>query len=273
MSSQLIIERSEAKKFGLLRYFTGKPCGNGHVAERLVSTKGCLDCHNLRSGRINKERYRRAKASGICDRCGAAADPGRTKCSNCRASMKTDAADRRNKRRQDGLCIVCGFVAPIVGADYCEGCKIKNAAAHNTLRAARFASDPGLCRTCAIRPAIKGRSYCAQCNDKNLEHRRQFRLEVLAVYGGKCQCCGEKEPDFLTIDHVNGRVDVGGNRDIRTGYGLYLWIKRQGYPADYQVLCWNCNCAKGKYGSCPHARKLGQPSGYVAGPPKKGLAQ
>jgi hypothetical protein len=26
------------------KYFTGKPCKRGHVAERLVSTRGCVEC-------------------------------------------------------------------------------------------------------------------------------------------------------------------------------------------------------------------------------------
>lgn len=41
-----IIKRSEAKTAGLLRYFTGKSCNGGHVAERLVSNGVCLTCHS-----------------------------------------------------------------------------------------------------------------------------------------------------------------------------------------------------------------------------------
>lgn len=39
-----IICRSEAIAGGLARYFTGKPCKHGHVAERLVSNMGCMQC-------------------------------------------------------------------------------------------------------------------------------------------------------------------------------------------------------------------------------------
>lgn len=38
------IGRKEAIALGLKRYFTGKPCKNGHTAERLVSNMGCLEC-------------------------------------------------------------------------------------------------------------------------------------------------------------------------------------------------------------------------------------
>jgi len=40
-----IISRKEAKERGLKRYFTGKPCKNGHVSERYVGS-GCVECYN-----------------------------------------------------------------------------------------------------------------------------------------------------------------------------------------------------------------------------------
>ena len=39
-----IITRQEAKEKGLSRYFTGKACIHGHVAERNTKTKICVDC-------------------------------------------------------------------------------------------------------------------------------------------------------------------------------------------------------------------------------------
>jgi hypothetical protein len=36
-----VISRKKAKERGLLRYYTGTPCLNGHLAERLVSTCHC----------------------------------------------------------------------------------------------------------------------------------------------------------------------------------------------------------------------------------------
>lgn len=35
---------SEAVKRGAQRYFTGKPCANGHIAERYTSTRSCCAC-------------------------------------------------------------------------------------------------------------------------------------------------------------------------------------------------------------------------------------
>lgn len=90
----------------------------------------------------------------------------------------------------------------------------------------------------------------------NAKHRRSvIRLEMIMAYGGKCVCCGESEPQFLSIDHING----GGKqeRDALFGvFGLVAHLKRQGWPkGSHQLLCHNCNSAKGFYGECPHARK------------------
>ena len=44
-----IIGRDEARALGLKRFFTGKPCRRGHVAERGVSNLECMECSRGRS--------------------------------------------------------------------------------------------------------------------------------------------------------------------------------------------------------------------------------
>jgi len=38
------ITRKEALKLGQRLFFTGKPCKNGHIAERITTTYRCVDC-------------------------------------------------------------------------------------------------------------------------------------------------------------------------------------------------------------------------------------
>lgn len=38
-------KREEAMLAGHKRYFNGKPCKNGHIAERLTSCARCIECH------------------------------------------------------------------------------------------------------------------------------------------------------------------------------------------------------------------------------------
>jgi hypothetical protein len=86
-------------------------------------------------------------------------------------------------------------------------------------------------------------------------NRRRMRLAVFAAYGGKCECCGEDTYEFLTIDHINGggrrhREEIGGS-----GSSIYSWLRRNNFPAGFQILCMNCNFAAGKFGGCPHTAK------------------
>lgn len=47
-----IISRKEAIERGLKRYFTGKPCKRGHVAQRIISSWYCLECRAEKTGKI-----------------------------------------------------------------------------------------------------------------------------------------------------------------------------------------------------------------------------
>ena len=93
-----------------------------------------------------------------------------------------------------------------------------------------------------------------------LAWRQKLRREALMAYGGaRCVCCGEITLEFLGIDHIDG----GGSKHFDPQYGgkkklgsvgLYRWLKAHNYPSGYQVLCHNCNLAKGFYGICPHQK-------------------
>lgn len=39
-----LISKADARKRGLKRYFTGRACPMGHVAEHYVSNGGCVEC-------------------------------------------------------------------------------------------------------------------------------------------------------------------------------------------------------------------------------------
>lgn len=82
--------------------------------------------------------------------------------------------------------------------------------------------------------------------------RINLRLDVLIAYGGHCTCCGENRYEFLTLDHINGG-GAAHKRNLKTrSEGVYRQVRREGYPPSFQVLCINCNFAKGMYGACPH---------------------
>lgn len=84
------------------------------------------------------------------------------------------------------------------------------------------------------------------------ESAQKRRLEVLTHYGGnppKCVCCGEPIIEFLTVDHINGggekhRKQIRSKNGKKTNF--YRWLIDNNFPEGYQVMCSNCNMAKGR---------------------------
>src|SRR5438874_1601121 len=99
-------------------------------------------------------------------------------------------------------------------------------------------------------------SVCAPAFAKSVgAYHLRLRRDAFNAYGGpQCACCGTLVDEFLTMDHIDG----GGNKHKQQigggGTKLYYWLKRRNYPPGFQVLCMNCNFAKGKYGTCPHQK-------------------
>lgn len=89
--------------------------------------------------------------------------------------------------------------------------------------------------------------------ERDREYRHRIHAEALAAYGdGTCACCGAAEN--LSLDHIDGngadhREQLFGNRR-KGGYRFYLWLRKNGYPPGYQVLCRPCNHSKAKTGRC-----------------------
>ena len=126
----------------------------------------------------------------------------------------------------------------------------------------------GLC-TCG-RQRREGKAkcaYCARAAKARYRANREVRLaqssrqweaikkEVIEHYGGTCACCGEDWIGFLCLDHIDGggtqhRAEIlkeTGNKS------LHHWLKRHNFPEGFQVLCANCNMAKGsKNKKCIH---------------------
>jgi len=88
-------------------------------------------------------------------------------------------------------------------------------------------------------------------------YKLKRKIEVINHYGGKCACCGEKEMDFLAIDHIKGN---GSQHRKKIGVGgsiFYHWLRKSGWPKGFRVLCHNCNWGiHVNHGICPHKKKL-----------------
>ena len=132
-----------------------------------------------------------------------------------------------------------------------------------------------ICRKChselpvgkfRIRQGVQGKLHidniCKACRARGDNAR--LRLEMIAALGGKCACCGETHPQFLTLEHVKGGTHYYGrrggkdsNRVLSNTYKEIRAARRDGWDrTKWELLCMNCNHAKGHYGQCPHRTEV-----------------
>jgi hypothetical protein len=103
---------------------------------------------------------------------------------------------------------------------------------------------------------------------------RALRNLVLRTYSKRlshseipcCNCCRlNSHIEFLSVDHIAGKKQMDSEPDlVKIGYSsdfqtssLLRWLKRNDFPKGFQILCHNCNFAKGhsKDNKCPHEKK------------------
>lgn len=191
----------------------------------------CQRCANRRAVESKKRR----DTDQTCSHCTRQRLPGDTLCLECRTRRTAGIAMDRSQRttwRLSGLCQFCGKT-PAPGVKYCEECRVKSSV-------------------------------------RNTKSRNELKRQAISHYSKgqmKCACCNESGLGFLTIDHENG----GGNKHRkalgRAASQFYRWLRTNGYPAGYQVLCFNCNIARGLFGVCPHKALVGPSSVLAVGDP------
>ena len=91
-----IVSKEEARERGLKRYFTGKPCKNGHVAERFTTGGGCVECVRASVRRWRKANLEKAREN---TRQWIARNPERHR-ENVRKWHKENVERNREKARQ-----------------------------------------------------------------------------------------------------------------------------------------------------------------------------
>jgi hypothetical protein len=98
----------------------------------------------------------------------------------------------------------------------------------------------------SVRSKIYKDAHKQEQKEYSRKHSHGIRLRFLEMYGMSCKCCGETILEFLTIDHLAPETKNG-----ETGRGAYLTALKEYRPDLYQVMCYNCNCAR-RHGICPH---------------------
>lgn len=174
---------------------------------------------------------------------------GRTKCKECKKSY---VAERYKQRCRERKCYYCGRSL----AD----------------------SDKRLCAVCkASRREVWLRKFREPQKARSKQRRFEIKSAAFAAYGGAvCRCCGETTMEFLSIDHINNNGAAHRktlSKSYQCGGGFYRWLRDHGYPPGYQVLCFNCNFAKGHFGYCPHELTSRRPSDDINRADQRGSRQ
>lgn len=98
------------------------------------------------------------------------------------------------------------------------------------------------------RDHAKKRRLTPEGREKNRLNGEKSRSELKHFIYSKysngtmlCGICGEGRSDCLSVDHIGG----GGNKhraenNVKSGYGFYQWLKKNGFPDGYRILCMNC---------------------------------
>lgn len=161
--------------------------------------------------------------------------------------------------RWEADCEQCGSRFTVLGYRYkARFCSNKcRTTSKSAIRNYRLAHD-WQCTECQSEYRA-GHQSCKRCLSKR--GRLKSKQRVIQHYGGKCACCGESRIEFMCIDHANNNGNVHRKAYFEAtglklgGTRLYNWLWRSGYPEGFRVLCFNCNCARGIFGYCPHEKE------------------
>lgn len=241
----------------------------------------------------SKAQYSNLVAQGLCPQCKLPVEPPFVHCEACRDRARMYYRKKTQESKVSGRCYYCGGQTDTIAAISCSACKSHQREVANTANHARMAAgkcmhcqSPAkegykvcsihlvanrnsarkrhqerkanrLCTMCGEQPPRDGHFTCSECCERRgiTIRTRYLRVKrrVYQAYGGPiCACCGEADERFLTLDHINND-GAAHRKEVNPGMQLYRWLEDQGFPPEYQILCFNCN--HGRYlngGICPH---------------------
>jgi hypothetical protein len=250
-------QRNKANRLELIYHYGGETpccacCGETRIVFLTLDHIEKDGAERRRRHKGHQGTYRQLKADGF--------PPGiRVLCYNCNMarSLYRACPHGRSPRVEQNELVQASLSA------------LKPGGARETPASSQDADTLRTCRRCRQRKPLtafyaspqtrSGRqSRCSACARETAAARlRTLRVEALTHYSGGalcCACCGESTLEFLALDHVEGNGQSHRRQaGVRGGNGFFRWLKRSGYPPGLQVLCHNCNCAKGVARVCPHA--------------------
>jgi 5-methylcytosine-specific restriction endonuclease McrA len=216
-----IISRKEAKKLGLMFYFTGKPCPNGHIAPRYVSVWICTGCSKMHMAELREATVERRKLRPLSIRQKAQAN-GDKRYFNGKPCPRGHFAERLTV---NGACVECMREDRIRNG---KKPKVRRRRiAYRKRNAERY------------RAHVRNRRAAAAQQDGT--HTQEDILAILELQDGRCAYCRKKLRGKWHVDHIIPRSKNGSND-----------------RSNLQLTCRACNLRKHNKDPVEFARLLGR---------------
>lgn len=222
--TQDIITRKEAKDRGLKRYFTGKPCKHGHIAERHTVDGACTECSKSKNKKrlINNPEKRRIYARRNYEKHKEA------------IKLRVKKWRRNNPELKRAMDIKWNQSHPEYKSDYYK--KNVNAIREKNQRWKRDNREHHLNSVAKWRRenpekrAVFNRRYRHRVRGAEGTYSKEDIDKLFIVQNGKCLVCGAEFSASVpyTIDH-NVPISRGGTN----------------WPNNLSLMCRPCNSSKG----------------------------
>ena len=222
-----ILSRNDARNAGLAHYFTGKPCRNGHVDVRYVSSHGCKTCCTEQHRQYRKDDGFREREAAYK---AAYREQNREKTReyahwywrNHPSAKAVNAASKARRREEINRRQSAANHTPE---------QAEKAKAHRRRMYEKFREDR-LARAKAARGIRKG------AEGKFTQHDIE---RILTLQKGRCAECRKPLNGVYHVDHIMPLSKGGSN-----------------WPKNLQCLCPRCNLSKNAKHPLDWARQNGR---------------
>lgn len=219
----VIITRAQARAQGSKRYFTGKACKHGHVAERQVSNLTCMECTRIKNA---ADWHKRDREKHLQKRRDWRA-----------ANREKDNAGKRDRGQTPE---VKAYKAAWFQANKARiQAKPRNNSASNVASAARWAkANPEKAREYS---RMNRRNRRARAKNAGGSHTLADLAEILTAQCHRCAYCrADLKRVSKHVDHIMP-LALGGSNG----------------RANLQYLCRPCNQSKSARNPVDYARSIG----------------
>lgn len=229
-----IVTLENARSLGLLRYFTGKSCKNGHIDERATINSACITCKRLRMRVISTPEkskiYYDANAETIRQKRRDYTAKHRTakgfECQRIEALRKA-AIEAGESRYYTGVPCKHGHICGrLINSKHCEIChliKARSISAEKKLeyqntRRARKKGVGGRVTAAEIRDLLKKQKYrCANPACKCSIKKKFHRDHIIAIVNGGPNVIGNIQLLCPPCNHKKHKKDP------------LVWMREQGF--------------------------------------------